>query len=1016
MPLRLLRGHNSHNNCPFTFLTQHCLMKKFTLLAAMACALMASPLAAQTAYSPSASDKIYNLAPFNDANILNLFVKAIEAGRQYPTMEEFEKAGFNKSDIEFWRSHVRPRTVIRDQATQLNPKLDPYRNLWFNIPSGAAKGLGGFPSTNTGDDTFTMWNYTNLFGNWNHGLFSAPGCWTDAAHKHGTDIFSGIKFFDMTGNPGAVSDSQYTKFISLKNPDGSYKYVKPVINCLMYFGWDGINYNWEDNSYGREDVVAFHRALYKEAEAQGFKNFHIGLYTGISSLNSYLSEKIYGTKEEGKIADLMLNYVADDFASKSSANGSYDAAVKRMGTGYDVYMSAWIVTMNRSWQNIPQDKPIGICLWGEHNMSRWYSYNQGKDAIEFEHNLQELFERTISGGYKNPAKLPSINSGSDWGSRLASFPGMAHWIAERSTVQGKLPFYTYFNIGSGERYNYKGKKTAGSWYNMSSQDMVPTYRWLVYEAGTEKVSTDLTPSFSLNDSYIGGSSLLLKGKASTTGSDLILYRTKLTGMGTPVAKVAVKQDKAAATNLELLVVTADKKQHRFPVEATKGKAWEEKTIKLEGLAGQEIAKLGFTVKGNGEDMNLYVGELMITDDTMVKPAEPKDLVVEVKEETTQSLSIKANWALNAQGSSKHADKGLTYNDEANVDHFEVLYKAGENDQPVVVSKVSSWAAFVGGIKFENAKDMPYIGVRSVSTDLKTYSPTIWVAVPRAENVPDYKPSYGRSQINQSSEGYTKALKARYFDKVVTTGASGKNLDYTYSRKLPYTAVDSTNYVNATDHVLHVKQGDKVTFTYTMNESDGDNLKWCVMKAYIDYNGNSAFDAGTDEVVAEQGVSNQKSNNIANLKPFEFTIPTDARKGRSSLRLVFSDAWSAHPGPTGYTDKGYTIDFGVEISGDNAERPIPATMHDQGKADLPDSYTAMPAGIAQTHMVASQVVAEGKTLRFSNVEKAWVFGLDGRLVKFLPTATVNHLHDVQPGAYIVKMQNANVIRSAKVVLQ
>lgn len=39
-----------------------------------------------------------------------------------------------------------------------------------------------------------MWNYVNLYGAWNHSPFQAPGSWADAAHKNGTDMFSGIKF------------------------------------------------------------------------------------------------------------------------------------------------------------------------------------------------------------------------------------------------------------------------------------------------------------------------------------------------------------------------------------------------------------------------------------------------------------------------------------------------------------------------------------------------------------------------------------------------------------------------------------------------------------------------------------------------------------------------------------------------------------------------------------------------------------------------------------------------------
>ena len=35
------------------------------------------------------------------------------------------------------------------------------------------------------------------------------------------------------------------------------------------------------------------------------------------------------------------------------------------------------------------------------------------------------------------------------------------------------------------------------------------------------------------------------------------------------------------------------------------------------------------------------------------------------------------------------------------------------------------------ILFESVDDDPYIGVRAVSTDLKTYSPVEWLRIPRA---------------------------------------------------------------------------------------------------------------------------------------------------------------------------------------------------------------------------------------------------------------------------------------------
>ena len=240
-----------------------------------ACALgSVQPVFAQT-YDPSASREVYDFTPFDDSVLLNLFYDAQQDGRQYPTLEEFEAAGFNRFDIEFARSHVRPRAVIDDQANQLYPDVKNTRRLWLNIPMGTARAIGGYPGTNAGDDTYSLWNYTHLFGSWNHGLFQAPGAWIDAAHQCGTDLLSGVKFFE-SWTQGA-GDAAYSHLVTQKNADGTFKYVKPLISILQYFGSDGINYNWEDASYATDDIVAFHKALYKEAAAHGFNNFHIGL-------------------------------------------------------------------------------------------------------------------------------------------------------------------------------------------------------------------------------------------------------------------------------------------------------------------------------------------------------------------------------------------------------------------------------------------------------------------------------------------------------------------------------------------------------------------------------------------------------------------------------------------------------------------------------------------------------------------------------------------------------------------
>ncbi len=1013
-------------------------MKKTTLAAlALVCSgSLAAPMAYMPALaqelSPTASTDVFDFSKFNDETLVPLFKTALDNGRKYPTDAEFEAAGILPSDIAFVRSHVR-RAAILPRTDRLVGKTYETRNLWMNIPMDIGKdGEVGYPDGDFGSDVFSMWQYTNLFGSWNHGFFQAPGAWVDAAHKNGTDIMSGIKFFDTTGsaNEGATG---WMKFCTEKNADGTFAYVKPIINCLMYFGSDGINFNWEATGYSDEDIIAFHKALYKEAAAQGFDNFHLGLYTSVSTLTAANANALYGSSD-GQTTDLMLNYSNGDFSYGLSS--SVQAAEAATGSADRLYAGVWYVSMDRGWTRLDADDyshKINLCLWGEHAQSRFMSYNTGTDVYDVQNNYQRLLERAYSGGNRNPASRPAVsNTGnnfetdSEGNPPLSTYCGLAEFIPERSAIQGNLPFETHFNLGNGDRYLYKGKKTGASWYNMANQDRVPTYRWLVYGAGTETVSTDIQPEFTHDDAYTGGSCLSLTGKATATGTDVVLYKTKLkVSAGSPVAKVAVKNGKTGAnpSNLYVLVRKEGGQWLEFPVGSLTGATWEEKTVDMSALAqGDVIDHIGFRVKGSDDSYQLYVGKLQIADDFKATPASVTDLVAEVKGETKTNMSLKLNWHTTATTGDRAA-WGMVYNDEANIDHFEVLYKNGENGRVSEVGRTTQWATYVNNISFESTADDPYIGVRAVSTDLKTYSPIEWLHVARADQsaLPEYVEDnpYGEIVVDPSSDGVDIARAQRYLAEVSTTGAE-QNLSYTASAP----QADGTQYVDARDHVLKVKQGQTVKlFFKAADQSDG--LKWCLTRGWMDFDGDYSFNSTMLATTPTEGeclyeLGTVRAGTDAFQNPgvtVEFTIPKDARTGKSCLRMVFCDAWfTGSLVPVGKHNKGFSIDFGVEISGSNAQRPIPGDPHDQGTADEPEGLTAGIHSVQNSGSISGAEVTDG-AIKFTNVEKAWVYGTDGKLVKYAAgsPASLSTL-GYAPGAYVVKMQHNNVIRSQKVVVK
>ena len=980
------------------------------------------------------SDNVYDFSGFNDVSLINIFTTAYMDGRKYPTAEEFASIGIQQSDLAFVRSHVRNKGIL-DRAGRLLKDTYEKRNLWMNIPMAVGKdGDVGHPNTQFGSDVYSMWNYTNIFGSWNHGFFSAPAAWVDAAHKNGSDIYSGIKFFDTTGNPGGVGAGSWMNFITTYNSDGeTFKYLEPIINCLMYFGSDGINYNWEDSGYNDEDITNFHKALYKKAAENGFDNFHAGIYTSVSQLTDYTANCLFGNSD-GRTFDLMLNYSGGDFSW--GITESAKAAINSMGTTDGLYTGVWFVTMDRSWDRLNATdyaKQVGVCLWGEHAQSRIWSYNSGADVYEQQDNYQALQERLMSGGNRNPLTRPAVSStGNNWekdGDKLPlqTYAGLATWIPERSSVFGNLPFATNFNLGNGDRYSYNGKRTAGSYYNMASQDIVPTYRWLVVNPGTETVNTDIQPSFSHADQYIGGSCLLLEGKATTAGTDIVLYRTELNvSAGNPYVKVAVKTGKEGTnpSSLYVIVQKGDGSWVETPVGDITGKSWQEVKLPLSGVSQSDVIKhIGLRVKGNDDAYKMYVGKLEVNDDVKVNPAVIKDLNVEVKNETKTSLTAKLYWKVDAQGE-KRADWDLVYNDEANIDHFEILYKNGENGKVSEVGRTTTWATLVGDIQFESADDEPYIGVRSVSTDLKTYSPVEWVKVARGDqsSLPEAKhDDYPISQLDVNADGAATAKATRYVTDVTTTGAE-QDLAFHNGTAI----ADGTNYCDATSHTLKVKQGQTVNLTIKANDAS-DGLKYCFVGAWMDLNGDYQFDPSDVTEAPESGERLFKFGEARHTggypeiqnpgKTWTFTVPSDAKPGKSRLRIVFSDLWFEGAFlPSGYTSKGYTIDFDVEITGDNPGRGTANDNHDQGVADEPENLegnlTAINAakdGVSKAELVDGQV-------NFENVDKAWIYDTNGAFVKYLPTGAAFKTNGLASGVYLVKMQYGNVVRSQKIVVK
>ena len=286
-------------------------------------------------------------------------------------------------------------------------------------------------------------------------------------------------------------------------------------------------------------------------------------------------------------------------------------------------------------------------------------------------------------------------------------------------------------------------------------------------------------------------------------------------------------------------------------------------------------------------------------------------------------------------------------------------------------------------------------------------------------------------MDPACEGAAIAREQRYVTSVTTTGAT-ENLNYSATGPV----ADGSQYADATDHVLKVAQGQTVTMNIKCADKS-DGLKWCFLGGWMDLNGSGDFDKPlpTERTAAEIEAGKTETDpegerlffagtlraatpafQSAEGVTFSFTVPSDATPGPSRLRIVFSDAWFAGMfNPVGQHAKGFSIDFGVEITGTNPGRVVIDTR-DQGVADQPEGFQQTGIDKVNDGSKVSTFSLEDGSLNLNNVDKAWIYDAEGKFVKFANGTSSVNVNGYAPGVYVLKMQSGNVIRSQKFIIK
>ncbi|MCF0194298.1 MAG: secretion protein [Bacteroidaceae bacterium] len=672
------------------------------------------------------------------SNGLNEYVKSWNSGADLI-------AGWE--DENFFISRVKPKQHIRNQATQVYPEItaeNDKRLIWW-VPCGNASLKGvhtdALPNGVMDSEVFSMWSYVTHFGDWISPYGWVPASLADVAHKNGVAV-TGVASVPY----GAISEEWRATLYGM-----SRLAAEDVAKFLYYHGVDGLGYNSEFSAFGSKNLT-------------NLMSVHEGVMDWMATRNPIYENMWYaGTIDAGSIVfDIGLNdrncglFKGSSFFlnynwNRETTMQSSVAYAQEMGRDpLCLYAGINMQGGEPNANNWPLLKkyPYSIGLWGAHEVNMfWQGRNSnGSSASAMQNTYLNTCEQWFSNGPRNPAVRKEIKSYSSYAPH-ENFHGMSSMMTARSALGWDIadePFYTYFNLGNGTFFNWKGERVMDNeWYNIGVQDYLPTWRfWFAPSFLANDINADdvkLNARFTWDQAYVGGSCLNIKGTADTeylhlfktdfkvAAGDVITLRYKLlegaANMRLVFAKVGDEQNAIDDGRFDALTTerTAEvlKQSH-----AAGGAGWvtEQYTLTdadVAAIGNIAVIALKFT---DAKDMSLYLGELSIT--AAGETTTPDVPVIDkAKMLCNNYQGIDGKVIFHMPG--EKAKPEPTYNADVNVSMFR-LWAQEENGEVQCVGATTSWAGLCYRIR-SSADDSRRVrlGVSAVAMDMKSESEIAW---------------------------------------------------------------------------------------------------------------------------------------------------------------------------------------------------------------------------------------------------------------------------------------------------
>lgn len=476
------------------------------------------------------------------------------------------------------------------------------------------------------------WQYIDYLVFWGgsagEGLILAPNPTViDAAHRNGVPVLGNV-YLPPNAFGGQI---QWVRDFVQRDGD-TFPVADKMIEAAQYYGFDGWFIN-QETSGGDATLAADMRDMLEYFQAHS--TLRIVWYDAmtqsgaISYQNALDSQNQMFFEDNGQVVsnDMFLNFgwSTGGLASSAALATSLGRSPYELYAGVDVESSGYNTSVN--WNGLFPEGSPHVASLGLYRPEWTYT---SSSSIGTFYTRDNHF-------WVGPNGDPSNTVTS------APWKGIANYIPATSPIAA-LPFVTNFNTGQGNLYAIDGDVLAHSeWNNLSLQDVLPTWRWIVRGDGSH-----LTPALDWSDAYWGGTSLKVSGTLDAV-NDLTLYETRLDLDADSTLAIVHKTGSAATpTHLQVGLAFEDDPStfDYLDVGDAAGTGWNTSTFGLGGYAGRTLAvvALRFVPAASAQPYTIHVGRLAVYDAPLATPEPPADVVVAGKIETGPgTATLRLQW-------------------------------------------------------------------------------------------------------------------------------------------------------------------------------------------------------------------------------------------------------------------------------------------------------------------------------------------------------------------------------------